>query len=71
MNVLKGRDKAEYMKFRVRQIVNHILNDRPASYSTLTLDFEIRKALQEALTKEFVLSEWDGTRLRLSYVPEE
>jgi len=71
MNILRGEDKQEFMNLSIQNLLVDILKRRPSSISTRSLDYEVVGGLLTALSEALVLADYDGARIRLSYLPED
>lgn len=71
MKVLKGKDREIYINYLLKAQVGRIKKFRPRSISTNNMDYELRGRLIEILPLYAILPEFDGRRIRLSYLEEE
>ena len=65
---LLNDDEADALfAFQAERILNDLTLRRPRTYSVLTLDFELRKRVEQALEAVGVGVEYNGTRLTLDW----
>ena len=71
MKTLVGEERELFIGMRVNQIAATIMRDRPRSLSTQDMDLDVRQLLIVQLNLLLILTDWDGRRIRLSYLPTE
>lgn len=71
MKLLTAEQKEFYIDVQVKLLADQIDRNKPKYFSVKELDSEIRQPLIDALARRFILADYDGRRLRLSYVPRE